>query len=68
MNDGKLILHSAQARKLLNRINKLKTTPAKNIDDISRWVETARGAYEQGQNVMTNLDRFAEAVAKRQAK
>ncbi len=68
VNDGKLILHSAQARKLLKRIKDLKPAPAKTVDDINRWVEAARNAYGQGQNVLANLDRFAEEVAKRQAK
>ncbi len=68
MNDGKLALYSAQARKLLNRIKDLKPAPAKTIDDIIRWVEAARGAYQQGQNVLENLDRFAKEHAKRQAK
>jgi len=68
VNDGKLILHSAQARKLLKRIKDLKPAPAKTVDDINRWVEAARDAYRQGQNVLSNLDRFAEKVAKRQAK
>ncbi len=68
VSGGKLILHSAQARKLFKRINKdLKPTPAKTVDYIIQWVEAARGAYEQGQNVLANLDRFAEEVAKRQA-
>ena len=68
VSDGKLILHSAQARKLLKRIRGLKPAPAKTVDDINQWVEAARGAYEQGQNVLANLDRFAEKVVKRQAK
>ena len=68
VNDGKLILHSAQARKLLKRIKDLKPAPAKTVDDINQWVEAARNAYEQGQNVLANLDRFTEEVAKRQAK
>jgi hypothetical protein len=68
VNDGKLILHSAQALKLLKRIKDLRPTPAKTVDDINQWVEAARGAYEQGQNVLANLDRLAEKVAKRQAK
>ena len=68
VNDGKLILHSAQARKLLKRIKDLRPAPAKTVDDIHQWVEAARGAYEQGQNVLANLDRLAEKVAKRQAK
>ncbi len=68
MNDGKLALYSAQARKLLNRIKDLKPAPAKTIDDIIRWVEAATGAYQQGQNVLENLDRFAKKHAKRQAK
>lgn len=68
VNDGKLILHSAQARKLLKRIKDLRPAPAKTVDDINQWVEAARGAYEQGQNVLANLDRLAEEVAKRQAK
>ena len=68
VNDGKLILHSAQARKLLKRIKDLKPAPAKTVDHINRWVEAARDAYRQGQNVLSNLDRFAEKVAKRQAK
>ena len=68
VNDGKLILHSAQARKLLKRIKDLRPPPAKTVDDINQWVEAARGAYEQGQNVLANLDRLAEEVAKRQAK
>ncbi len=68
VNDGKLILHSAQARKLLKRIVDLKPAPAKTVDDIIQWVEAARGAYQQGQNVLENLDRFAKEHAKRQAK
>ena len=68
VNDGKLILHSAQALKLLKRIKDLKPAPAKTVGDINRWVEAARDAYRQGQNVLANLDRFAEEIAKRQAK
>lgn len=66
VNEGQLILHSAQARKLLKRIKDLKPIPAKTVDDIRRWVEAAKDAYRQGQNVLANLDRFAE-VANRQA-
>ncbi len=68
VSDGKLILHSAQALKLLRRIKDLKPAPAKTVDDINRWVKAARDAYEQGQNVLANLDRLAEKVAKRRAK
>ena len=68
VNGGELILYSPQARKLLKRIKDLKPAPAKTVDDINQWVEAARGAYEQGQNVLANLDRFGEEVAKRQAK
>ncbi len=67
VSDGKLILHSAQALKLLKRIQDLKPAPAKTVSDINRWVEAARDAYRQGQNVLANLDRFAEEAAKRQA-
>jgi hypothetical protein len=63
MNDGELVLYSAQARKLLKSIKDLKPAPAKTVDDIRRWVEAARGAYEQGQKVLANLDRFAEEMA-----
>ncbi len=66
-NDGKLILHSAQARKLLKSIKDSKSASAKTVNDINRWVEAARGAYGQGQKVLDNLDRLAEEVAKRQA-
>jgi hypothetical protein len=66
--DGQLTLYSPQARKLLKRIKDLKPTPAKTVDDINRWVEAAIDAYAQGQNVLANLDRYAEHVAKRQAK
>ena len=52
VNGRKLILHSAQARKLLKRIKDLKPAPAKAIGDINKWVEAARDAYEQGQNVL----------------
>ena len=55
-------------RQLLKRIKDLKPAPAKTVDDINQWVEAARGAYEQGQNVLANLDRLAEEVAERQAK
>jgi len=68
VNGDELILYSPQARKLLKRIKDLKPAPAKTVDDIRRWVEAARDAYEKGQNVLANLDRFAEMVAKRQAK
>ena len=68
LSDGKLTLYSAQATKLLKSIKDLKPAPARTIDDIKQWVETARDAYEQGQNVLANLDRFAEEVTKRQAK
>ncbi len=68
VNDGMLVLQSAQARKLLRRIKDLKPAPAKTIDDIIRWVEAAKRAYQQGQNVLENLDRFAKEHAKRQAK
>jgi len=68
LKDGQLTLYSPQARKLLKSIKDLKQAPAKTIDDINRWVEAARDAYEQGQNVLTNLDLFAEEYAKRQAK
>ncbi len=64
----KLVLYSAQARKLLKRIKDLKPAPAKTVDDINQWVEAARDAYEQGQKVLANLDRLAEAAAKGQAK
>ncbi len=66
--DGQLTLYSPQARKLLKRIKDLKPTPAKTVDDLNRWVEAARDAYAQGQNVLANLDRFAEEIAKRQEK
>ena len=67
-SDGKLTLYSPQARKQLKRIKDLKPDPAKTVDDINKWVEAARNAYEQGQTVLANLDRFAEEIAKRQAK
>ncbi len=68
VSGGKLILHSVQARKLLKRIRGLKPAPAKTVDDINQWVEAAKNAYQQGQDVLSNLDRFAEEVAKREAK
>ena len=68
VSDGKLILHSGQASKLLKHILDLKSAPAKTIDDINQWMEAAKGAHMQGQNVLANLDRFAEKIAKRQAK
>ncbi len=68
VKDGKLILYSAQARKLLKRVKDLKSAPAKNVNDINRWVDAARNAYEEGQNALTNLDRFAVEAARRHAK
>ncbi len=68
LRDGKLTLYSAQARKLLKNIKDLKPAPAKTVGDINRWVEAGRDAYRQGQNVLANLDRFADESAKRQAK
>ena len=68
MSDGKLSLYSVQARKLFKNIKDLKPAPAKTIDEINQWVKTAKNAYEQGQNVVANLDRLPEEVAKRQAK
>lgn len=68
LNDGRPVLYSAQARKLLGRIKELKPVPAKTIDDISQWVEAAKAAYEQGENVLANLDRFAAEAAKRKIK
>ena len=55
-SDGKLILHSSEARKLLKSIKGLKPSPPKNADDISRWVKAAKSAYERGQKVLANLD------------
>lgn len=63
VSDGKLVLYSVQARKLLKRITVSKLVPAKTIDDIKQWVEEARNAHKQGQNVLANLDRFAKEVA-----
>ncbi len=57
----KLIFHLAQAGKLLRSIKNLEQTPACSIDDINQWVEAAKNAYEQGQNVLSNLDRFPVA-------
>lgn len=68
MSDGKLTLYSAQARKLFKKIKDSKAAPARTVDEIKQWVEAARDAYGQGQNVLANLDRFAEEVAKRQPK
>jgi hypothetical protein len=68
INDGKLVLYSPQARKLLKGIKDLKPAPAKTIDDIHRWVEAAKDAFTRGQNVLANLDRLAEEAARRQAK
>lgn len=68
LSDGKLTLYSAQARKLLKNIKNLKAVPAKTIKDIDTWVETAKNAYEQGQKVLSNLDRVAEKFAEQQAK
>jgi len=68
LSDGKLTLYSAQARKLLKRIKDFKPAPAKTVDDVNKWVEAARDAYEKGQTVLANLNRFAEEVANRQAR
>lgn len=68
VSDGNLVLYSVQARKLLKRITASKLAPAMTIDDIKRWVEEARNAHRQGQNVLANLDRFAKEVAKHRAK
>jgi hypothetical protein len=67
LSDGKLTLFSPQARKLLKKLKDLKPAPAKNIKDINNWVEEAKDAYEQGEKLLANLDRFAEEFAKRQA-
>jgi hypothetical protein len=67
LSRGKPILYSPQARKLLKSIKDSKQAPAKTVDDINQWVEAARNAYKQGQNVLADLDRFAEEVRKRQA-
>lgn len=66
--DGELALFSQQARKLLKSIKNIKPAPAKNIGDINQWVKAARHAYGQGQNVLANLDRFAEEVSRRKAR
>lgn len=67
-SDEKLIFRSEQAGKLLRSIKNLEQTPANSVDDINQWVEAAKNAYVQGQNVLSNLDRFADEVAKCQSK
>ena len=64
----KPVLFSAQATKLLKRIDGSSVQPAKTIDDIHQWVEKAKEAYTQGNNVLSNLGRFAEKVAEHQKK
>lgn len=60
MGNGELILYSPQARKLLKRISDSKPTPARNINDINKWVEAARETAGQGQTVLANLQKFTE--------
>jgi len=68
VSGGKLILHSPKARKLLKSIKDFKPVPARTVDDIRLWVKAAKDAYDQGRNVLANLDRLAEELVKRQAK
>lgn len=68
VSDGKLVLYSAQARKLLKGIKDFRPAPAKTVTDILQWVEAAKKAFEQGRTVLANLDRFAEEVRRRLSK
>lgn len=67
-DNGKPILFSAQARKLLRRIDGSEVQPARTIDDIHKWVKKAKEAFTDGEEVLVNLDRFAEKKAEHQAK
>lgn len=64
----KPVLFSAQATKLLKRIDGSSVQPPKTIDDIHQWIEKAKEAFTQGNNVLSNLEQFAEKVAKHQSK
>ncbi len=64
--DGKLILYSTQATKLLKRIKDSNSVPANTVDNIREWIAAAKDVYAQGNEVLASLDRFAEEFAKTQ--
>ncbi len=66
--NNKLILFSLQATKLLKRIDGSNIQPAQNIDDIRKWIDTAKETIMQGETLLQNLDRFVEEYKKRQTR
>jgi len=68
MGNGELILYSPQARKLLRMIGDSELTPARNVNDINKWVVAARETAGHGKIVLANLQKFTEKTAKRQVK
>ena len=66
--NGKLILFSLQATKLLKRIDGSNIQPAQNIDDISKWIDTAKETIMQGETLLQDLEQFVEEYTRRQIK
>ena len=67
--EGKILLHSDQLRNIIAGLettgNTIKAGESKGLADIKEWIEQAKAAFDEGQNVVMNLDRFREvALAK----
>ncbi len=64
--DGKILLHSDQLGKIMDSLDTtggtIKAGESKGLADIKEWIEQAKAAFEEGQNVVANLDRFREAA------
>jgi hypothetical protein len=64
--DGNILLHSEQLGKIIDSLDTtadtIKTGDSKGLADIKEWIEQAKAAFEEGQNVVANLDRFRETA------
>ncbi|HYE28774.1 MAG TPA: hypothetical protein VEA61_11145 [Allosphingosinicella sp.] len=64
--DGKIMLHSDQLGKIIDSLDTtgdtIKVGESRSLADIKEWIEQAKVAFEEGQNVVANLGRFREAA------
>lgn len=64
--DGKIMLHSDQLGKIMDSLDttgdKIKVGKSKGLADIEEWIKQAKAAFEEGENIVGNLNRFREAV------
>jgi len=61
--DGTLVLHSEQARKLFKQLKDGKPQPLATQDDVRQWARFGSEVYAQGLIVLENLEKFAAETA-----